>query len=170
MPASVQIPPDIKPAKVESKPTGLEVHCTDFTFDITDDHNIYVVHRAILRSTYVVLPLDLAQTAFLRSVITSTPDSCTRVSMIILHLVQCTNEEEYRKILWGSRIQQDPPTVAYEDVMGNDDRGLYKWLSNIVREHYSTFALNYVYRLTTFTFNCVGEVWVFVCHRRSPNT
>ncbi|KAI0703815.1 mitochondrial protein [Cytidiella melzeri] len=35
------------------------------------------------------------------------------------------------KILWGSRIQQAPPTVTYEEVMSGDDSGLYKWLSNV---------------------------------------
>lgn len=39
---------------------------------------------------------------------------------------------EKKKILWGSRIAQSPPTVAYEDVM-KGDKGLLKWLTNIVR-------------------------------------
>ncbi|KAF9561975.1 Trimethyllysine dioxygenase [Agrocybe pediades] len=43
------------------------------------------------------------------------------------------------KILWGSRIQQAPPTVAYEDVMAADDRGLYKWLHNV-----HTFGFSFV--------------------------
>ena len=33
--------------------------------------------------------------------------------------------------MWGSKILQGPPTVTYEDVMGSDDRGLFKWLSNV---------------------------------------
>lgn len=37
-----------------------------------------------------------------------------------------------QKILWGSKIQQSPPTIAYEEVMAKDDSGLYKWLSNVV--------------------------------------
>lgn len=37
-----------------------------------------------------------------------------------------------RKILWGSKIQQAPPTVAYEDVIAENGRGLYKWLENVV--------------------------------------
>ncbi|KAF9000634.1 hypothetical protein BDQ17DRAFT_1359265 [Cyathus striatus] len=36
-----------------------------------------------------------------------------------------------RKILWGSGIQQSPPIVTYEEVMNSDDRGLFKWLSNV---------------------------------------
>lgn len=64
----------------------------------------------------------------------------------------CTDDEEHRKILWGSRIQQDPPTVAYEDVMGNDDRGLYKWLSNIVREHYLAFCIELYVSIDVFRF------------------
>ncbi|EGN99064.1 hypothetical protein SERLA73DRAFT_122900 [Serpula lacrymans var. lacrymans S7.3] len=35
------------------------------------------------------------------------------------------------KILWGSKIDKSPPTIAYEEAMGEDDRGLYKWLSLI---------------------------------------
>lgn len=34
--------------------------------------------------------------------------------------------------MWGSKIAQWPPTVAYEDAMNEDDRGLYNWLKNIV--------------------------------------
>ncbi|RXW21271.1 hypothetical protein EST38_g4580 [Candolleomyces aberdarensis] len=40
------------------------------------------------------------------------------------------------KVLWGSKIQQAPPTVAYEEVMAGD-AGLYKWLSNIDRFGFS---------------------------------
>ncbi|KAL6307585.1 Trimethyllysine dioxygenase [Sparassis latifolia] len=35
------------------------------------------------------------------------------------------------KILWGSKIQQSPPTVTFEEAMLEDDRGVFKWLSNI---------------------------------------
>lgn len=38
-----------------------------------------------------------------------------------------------RKILWGSKILQDPPTVTYEEVMAKDEQGLFKWLSRVVR-------------------------------------
>ncbi|KAF5327330.1 hypothetical protein D9619_004013 [Psilocybe cf. subviscida] len=44
-----------------------------------------------------------------------------------------------QKILWGSKIQQSPPTVAYEEAMATDDRGLYKWLSNV-----QTFGFSFV--------------------------
>ena len=37
----------------------------------------------------------------------------------------------FRKILWGSKILQSPPTVTYEEVMDADERGLFKWLSNV---------------------------------------
>ena len=36
-----------------------------------------------------------------------------------------------RKILWGSKILQDPPTVSYEEAMASDDHGLFKWLSSV---------------------------------------
>ncbi|KAH9930105.1 uncharacterized protein B0H18DRAFT_1084000 [Fomitopsis serialis] len=35
------------------------------------------------------------------------------------------------KILWGSKILQDPPTATYKEVMAEDERGLFKWLSNV---------------------------------------
>ncbi|KAI0951430.1 hypothetical protein AcW1_008475 [Taiwanofungus camphoratus] len=35
------------------------------------------------------------------------------------------------KILWGSKIQQSPPAVTYEEAMAEDDRGLFKWLTNV---------------------------------------
>lgn len=36
-----------------------------------------------------------------------------------------------KKVLWGSSIKQDPPTVDYAKVMHPDDAGLYQWLSKI---------------------------------------
>ncbi|PIL29865.1 hypothetical protein GSI_08072 [Ganoderma sinense ZZ0214-1] len=35
------------------------------------------------------------------------------------------------RILWGSKILQDPPTVTYEEAMAPDGQGLFKWLSRI---------------------------------------
>ncbi|PFH53122.1 hypothetical protein AMATHDRAFT_1547 [Amanita thiersii Skay4041] len=35
------------------------------------------------------------------------------------------------KILWGSKIEQSPPTMTYEEVMAEDEGGLFKWLSQI---------------------------------------
>ncbi|KDQ59036.1 hypothetical protein JAAARDRAFT_68604 [Jaapia argillacea MUCL 33604] len=37
------------------------------------------------------------------------------------------------KVLWGSKIAQDPPSVTYEEVMAKDNEGLYKWLYKIDR-------------------------------------
>ncbi|EAU85593.1 mitochondrial protein [Coprinopsis cinerea okayama7 len=44
--------------------------------------------------------------------------------------------DETEKILWGSKIEKAPPTVAYEEVM-QSDAGLFKWLSNIDRFGFS---------------------------------
>ncbi|KAI0249174.1 hypothetical protein BJV78DRAFT_1328612 [Lactifluus subvellereus] len=41
-----------------------------------------------------------------------------------------TRQEPTEKILWGSKIAKDPPSVAYDEVMSNE-RGVYKWLSRI---------------------------------------
>ncbi|KZV64432.1 Trimethyllysine dioxygenase [Peniophora sp. CONT] len=38
--------------------------------------------------------------------------------------------KQSEKVLWGSKIAQSPPTVAYDEVMASET-GLYKWLSNI---------------------------------------
>ncbi|KAJ3551075.1 hypothetical protein NMY22_g29 [Coprinellus aureogranulatus] len=38
--------------------------------------------------------------------------------------------ERDEKVLWGSKIQQSPPTVTYEQVM-EGDAGLHKWLENV---------------------------------------
>ncbi|TFK72986.1 Trimethyllysine dioxygenase [Pluteus cervinus] len=43
---------------------------------------------------------------------------------------------DHEQILWGSKIAQSPPTIAYKEVM-HDDLGLYKWLSNIHRFGFS---------------------------------
>ncbi|KAI0297255.1 Trimethyllysine dioxygenase [Multifurca ochricompacta] len=43
-----------------------------------------------------------------------------------------SKDQEYsEKVLWGSRIAQDPPSVAYDEVMSDDEYGVYKWLSKI---------------------------------------
>ena len=34
------------------------------------------------------------------------------------------------KVIWGSNIAKDPPTVTYEEAM--TDRGLFNWLSKVV--------------------------------------
>lgn len=36
------------------------------------------------------------------------------------------------KIIWGARIAQYPPTITYMEAMDQDNRGLFKWLTNIV--------------------------------------
>ncbi|KIP10456.1 hypothetical protein PHLGIDRAFT_84951 [Phlebiopsis gigantea 11061_1 CR5-6] len=41
------------------------------------------------------------------------------------------HESKSEPILWGSKIEQSPPTVTYEEVMSEDERGMYKWLTNI---------------------------------------
>ncbi|KAI0806098.1 hypothetical protein BC629DRAFT_1142532 [Irpex lacteus] len=95
------IPPDIKPAKVESKPTGLEV----------------------------LWPSSVPHTSFY-------PWSWLKQHSYDPQLPQYQIPSP-EKILWGSRIQQDPPTVAYEEVMAGDEHGLYKWLSNVEKFGFS---------------------------------
>lgn len=34
--------------------------------------------------------------------------------------------------MWGSKIQISPPTITYEEATSEDERGLFKWLSNVV--------------------------------------
>lgn len=47
------------------------------------------------------------------------------------------SESKTHQIIWGSKIQQAPPTVTYEEVMESGDFGLYKWLQNIDRFGFS---------------------------------
>lgn len=35
------------------------------------------------------------------------------------------------KVEWGTKIAQSPPTVTYSEAMDQDDRGLFKWLTDI---------------------------------------
>ncbi|KIM40595.1 hypothetical protein M413DRAFT_446026 [Hebeloma cylindrosporum] len=96
-----EIPRDIAPLRVESRPTGLEV-----TWPSKEPHISLYPWSWLQRNSYDP-PL-------------SKPKS--------------TSTE---KILWGSKIQQAPPIVAYEDVMASDDRGLYKWLTNVSKFGFS---------------------------------
>jgi len=47
-----------------------------------------------------------------------------------------------RKVLWGSKIAKDPPSVTFDEVMSSE-YGVYKWLSKIVgltsRWRYASF-------------------------------
>jgi trimethyllysine dioxygenase len=36
-----------------------------------------------------------------------------------------------RKVLWGSKIANEPPSVPYDEITSNE-RGVYTWLSKIV--------------------------------------
>jgi len=38
----------------------------------------------------------------------------------------------FRPILWGSKIDKAPPCITFDEATAEDDRGLLKWLSNIV--------------------------------------
>ncbi|KAJ2966428.1 hypothetical protein NUW54_g13810 [Trametes sanguinea] len=88
-----EIPPDIKPTRVQSNPEGLEVH-----WPSTQPHvSLY-------------------------------PWSWLRYNSYDPPLSQPSNTE---KILWGSKILQDPPTVTYAEAMAEDNKGLFKWLSHV---------------------------------------
>lgn len=87
-----EIPSDVKPIKVESKPNGLEV-----TWPSTTPHISFYPWEWLKQNSY-------------------DPPPKSRVVS--------------EKIIWGSKIGQSPPTVAYEEVM-SDDQGVFKWLSNI---------------------------------------
>ncbi|KAH8100127.1 mitochondrial protein [Cristinia sonorae] len=91
-----EIPRDVKPVKVESKPEGLEV--------------IWPSGQSSLPHT------SLYPWSWLRYNSYDPP----------LH-----RREAPEKILWGSKIQQSPPTVSYDDVMAEDDQGLFKWVSQV---------------------------------------
>ncbi|KAI0346180.1 Trimethyllysine dioxygenase, partial [Trametopsis cervina] len=95
------IPPDIKPAKVESKATGLEV----------------------------LWPSSVPHTSFY-------PWSWLRQHSYDPPLQQ-HKLPQTEKILWGSKIQQAPPTVTYDEVMSGDGKGLYKWLTNVEKFGFS---------------------------------
>jgi hypothetical protein len=44
-----------------------------------------------------------------------------------------SGEADENIILWGRGIAQQPPTVTYEEVMGDkDERGIARWLSKLV--------------------------------------
>ncbi|KZT73518.1 mitochondrial protein [Daedalea quercina L-15889] len=87
-----EIPFDVKPVAVESKPEGLDV-----TWPSTQPHISFYPWSWLQQNSYDP-PLARAPPP--------------------------------EKILWGSKILQDPPTVTYEEAMSEDERGLFKWLSN----------------------------------------
>ncbi|KAF8734214.1 Trimethyllysine dioxygenase, partial [Rhizoctonia solani] len=90
-----EIPPDVQPARVESRPSGLEVTWTE-----SPRHVSTYPWEWLSRSSY---------------------DPPMRHSFAL---------HNGSKTLWGSTIQQSPPTVSYEEVMRND-AGVYKWLQKI---------------------------------------
>ncbi|KAF8753518.1 hypothetical protein RHS01_06921 [Rhizoctonia solani] len=84
-----EIPPDVQPTRVESRPSGLEV--------------TYTLNRDGIPSACFNLSLGMA--------LRSSYDPPMRHSFAL---------HNGSKTLWGSTIQQSPPTVSYEEVMRND--------------------------------------------------
>ena len=70
----------------------------------------------------------------------------------------------HRKILWGAKIDQDPPTVEYNWVM-NDDRGLYRWLQKIVRGCLSQLLYD-----CSLHYHNAGCFWFLLCFWSASNT
>ncbi|CAE6340966.1 unnamed protein product [Rhizoctonia solani] len=90
-----EIPPDVQPKRIESRPGGLEITWAD-----SPRHISIYPWEWLSRSSYDP-PMKHSHTLHSR-----------------------------RKSLWGSSIQQSPPTVSYEEVM-RDDAGVYRWLQKI---------------------------------------
>ncbi|RPD61031.1 mitochondrial protein [Lentinus tigrinus ALCF2SS1-7] len=88
-----EIPPEVKPIHVESKPEGLEVQ-----WPSSHPHTSLYPWSWLRYNSYDP-PMKRA--------------------------------EKPEKILWGSKILQSPPTITYEEAMASDDRGLFRWLSNV---------------------------------------
>ncbi|KAI0775000.1 mitochondrial protein [Trametes elegans] len=87
------IPADIKPARVESKPEGLEVQWP------SSHPHVSLYPWSWLRHNSYDPPM--------------------------------ARPPPTEKIVWGSKILQDPPSVTYQEAMAEDDHGLFKWLSNV---------------------------------------
>ncbi|KAI0648898.1 Trimethyllysine dioxygenase [Trametes meyenii] len=96
------IPADIKPKHVESKPEGLEVQWP------SSQPHVSLYPWSWLRHNSYDPPMASTQAA-----------ECAK--FIVAEL----------KILWGSKILQGPPTITYEEVMSEDSQGLFKWLSSV---------------------------------------
>lgn len=129
-----EIPPDIHPISVSSTREGLKVVWPAFKRETGHEHE----------SVY--------------------PWSWLRKHSYDPRLPKEEEISEKKKILWGSRIAQSPPSVAYEDVM-KDDKGLLKWLTNVVR-------INDLFtrRCIGFTFKFyVGAIRVLLCFRCPSN-
>jgi len=79
-----------------------------------------------------------------------------------------------RKILWGSKIVQDPPSVGYEEVMASDGYGLYKWLSKIVQHlHIPLASLLFTFLLHLGQVRLLLRFWGPTdnsCHGRTFTT
>jgi trimethyllysine dioxygenase len=64
-----------------------------------------------------------------------------------------------RKVIWGLKMVQSPPTVKYTDVMSGNDSGVYQWLSNIVGFQFSSSSRrSLTYWQDRFGFSFVSGV------------
>ncbi|OAX41988.1 Trimethyllysine dioxygenase [Rhizopogon vinicolor AM-OR11-026] len=76
-----------------------------------------------------------------------------------------------RKVIWGSKIEKSPPSVTYTEVMDDGDKGLYKWLVNVVRMQIESFMLCLIIVQDKFGFCFVSgvpatpEATEELCHR-----
>jgi hypothetical protein len=66
-----------------------------------------------------------------------------------------------RKILWGSKIEKSPPSVTYTEVMNDNDKGLYRWLTNVVRMQIES--------LRRLSYPRTGQIWFLLRLRGSCN-
>ena len=83
--------------------------------------------------THFNLPVVLAST---KQPFTLNRSGISRVSIHYLsdHICTLRSLTLTRKVLWGSKIAKDPPSITYDEVVTNE-YGLYKWLSKIVSSH-----------------------------------
>ncbi|KAI0261536.1 mitochondrial protein [Gloeopeniophorella convolvens] len=91
--STFEIPPDLEPVSVQSKPEGLQV-----VWPASTEPHTSIYPWSWLRENSYCPPM---------------------------------NREPTEKVLWGSKIAKDPPSVAYDEVMAGDGYGLFKWLSKI---------------------------------------
>ena len=83
------------------------------------------------RVSLVILSVVVVEGAYIRPP-TQVTVQLWRVCICDVSRVRQVPDGQLRKALWGAKIAKSPPTVSYADAMDSEDKGLHKWLSNIV--------------------------------------
>ncbi|OBZ72305.1 Trimethyllysine dioxygenase [Grifola frondosa] len=90
--------------------------------------------RAVVATAHLLLPMVMAAPELVRPATNAAPDYRVRT---MLHCILILRSFASQENPLGVEDPAGSATITYEEAMAADDRGVFKWLSNIARSHLS---------------------------------